>query len=190
MNTTNPPQLALDLVTRIVKEIALHKDELQTSLQPLGHTALITIQVSRGDMGRVIGKAGAHSRALETLVLAIGAKYDTAIRLNIAEPVGGQRDRYGAFSPHPAWDAAHVVQLLADIGQAVFPQPVKAESIDAPGFATALELRINPRESMALARAVEQALNVLFNAIGKANGRLLTVAVVRQGEESPQPTAG
>jgi predicted RNA-binding protein YlqC (UPF0109 family) len=51
---------------------------------------LLTITVSPRDMGRVIGKAGAHIQAMRTLMHMFGLVNSAKISLKVLEPKGGK----------------------------------------------------------------------------------------------------
>jgi len=55
---------------------------------PMG--VLLTISVAPRDMGRVIGKAGAHIQAMRTLMHMYGLISSAKISLKVLEPRGGK----------------------------------------------------------------------------------------------------
>lgn len=56
---------------------------------------LLTLKVSKHDMGRVIGKEGNTAKALRTLLRAVGMTEEARINLVIAEPEGSERAASG-----------------------------------------------------------------------------------------------
>lgn len=184
------PELARSIVERIVKEIALHTNDVRTSLESLGRVWMINVQVNRGDMPRIIGKGGAHSQALSTIIAAIAAKTGEQIRLSIVEPAVGVKDRYPSFAPNFSWNAAPAMTLLSDICDATLPGKSTIRNLDSVNMATVLEVRVDPRVRFDILRGLQSALNTLFNAIGKANGRLLTVELLTPSESNEQAVIG
>ncbi len=55
---------------------------------PMG--VLLSINVSPRDMGRIIGKAGAHIQAMRTLMHMFGLISSAKISVKVLEPVGGR----------------------------------------------------------------------------------------------------
>jgi predicted RNA-binding protein YlqC (UPF0109 family) len=51
---------------------------------------LITLKVSKEDMGKIIGKNGQTAKALRVLLRMMGAKQDARYNLKIIEPEGGE----------------------------------------------------------------------------------------------------
>jgi uncharacterized protein len=50
---------------------------------------LLTLAVSRDDMGKVIGRQGNTAKAIRTLLRVIGMKTNARVNLKINEPEGG-----------------------------------------------------------------------------------------------------
>lgn len=50
---------------------------------------LLTLSVSRDDMGKVIGRQGNTAKAIRTLLRVIGMKTNARVNLKINEPEGG-----------------------------------------------------------------------------------------------------
>lgn len=48
---------------------------------------LISLQVARDDMGKIIGKDGQTAKAIRILLRVIGAKNDERVNLKILEPI-------------------------------------------------------------------------------------------------------
>lgn len=50
---------------------------------------LLTLDVHKDDMGKIIGRAGNTAKALRTLLRVVGMKNDARVNLKINEPEGG-----------------------------------------------------------------------------------------------------
>lgn len=180
-----PEQLATELLTRIIKEITFHHENIRVTSSQLGRSHTLAIQVHKGDMPRVLGKSGAHIKALETLAAAIGASGGVTIRLRLLEPEVGEPDRYEQFRPAENWNSSHVVLLLSDLVEAIFGSS-KVEIFDGEDCTSALEVTIATRENKAVIDAIGNALKVLFKAIGRANGRILTLDIATDSPNTPR----
>lgn len=173
---TNPPEIAENIVRRIVKGIALHQGDVEVGLAGEGTMPIVNVRVNRGDMSRLIGKAGAHSRALEVVVAAISAKYGVPVRVFIQEPTTGMKDRYGGFAPNLNWNSAPLMMLLSDVCDACFSRPTTLDVQDMDVTST-FTVRVDMKEQQPIVQAVSVALGILFNAIGRASGRIVAITV-------------
>jgi predicted RNA-binding protein Jag len=52
---------------------------------------LLTLDVNREDMGKIIGKDGGTAKALRIILRVVGMKHNARVNLKINEPVGGKR---------------------------------------------------------------------------------------------------
>jgi uncharacterized protein len=53
---------------------------------------LLTLDISAGDMGKIIGRSGNTAKAIRTLLRVVGMKNSSRVNLKINEPVGGLRE--------------------------------------------------------------------------------------------------
>jgi uncharacterized protein len=53
---------------------------------------LMTLDVSPGDMGKIIGREGNTAKAIRTLLRVVGMKNNARVNLKINEPVGGMKE--------------------------------------------------------------------------------------------------
>jgi len=85
--TIDPTQSpARDFVEFIVRSIVDNPDgvEVKQTVDNLG--VLITLQVEKGDMGKIIGRSGQTAKSLRVLLRMMGAKNDSRYNLKIIEP--------------------------------------------------------------------------------------------------------
>jgi predicted RNA-binding protein YlqC (UPF0109 family) len=54
---------------------------------------LMTLDVNRDDMGKIIGREGNTAKAIRTLLRVVGMKNNARVNLKINEPEGGMRER-------------------------------------------------------------------------------------------------
>ncbi len=64
--------------------------EITRTVDDLG--VLITLKVSKEDMGRVIGKDGQTAKAIRTLLRAIGSRNNVRVNMKILEPEGSEME--------------------------------------------------------------------------------------------------
>ena len=79
-----------DFVEYVVKSIVGEPEKVSVirSVDSMG--VLLTLQVSKEDMGKVIGRSGQTAKAIRILLRVIGAKTNTRINMKIIEPEGGE----------------------------------------------------------------------------------------------------
>lgn len=53
---------------------------------------LMTLDVNRADMGKIIGREGNTAKAIRTLLRVVGMKNNARVNLKINEPEGGMKE--------------------------------------------------------------------------------------------------
>ncbi len=79
-----------DFVEYVIKSIVDQPDAVTVARSVDDMGVLLTLQVSKEDMGKVIGKSGQTAKAIRILLRVIGAKTNTRINMKIVEPEGGE----------------------------------------------------------------------------------------------------
>ena len=85
--TTGPDK---DFVEYVVKSIVSSPDKVSVTRSVDSMGVLLTLQVAKEDMGKVIGRSGQTAKAIRILLRVIGAKTNTRINMKIIEPEGGE----------------------------------------------------------------------------------------------------
>lgn len=77
-----------DFIEFVVKSIVDAPDlvEINRTVDDLG--VLITLKVSKEDMGKVVGKSGQTAKAMRILLRLVGSKDGNRVNLKILEPSG------------------------------------------------------------------------------------------------------
>lgn len=78
-----------DFVEFIVKSIVNFPDQVQVTRTVDEKGVLLTLKVSKEDMGKVVGKGGQTAKSIRILLRVIGAKTNSRVNLKIVEPDGG-----------------------------------------------------------------------------------------------------
>jgi uncharacterized protein len=73
----------------VVKELVDHPDDVQVKREVDQMGVLLTLDVNREDMGKVIGKMGNTAKAIRTLLRVVGMKNNARVNLKVNEPEGG-----------------------------------------------------------------------------------------------------
>ncbi|MBN2096722.1 KH domain-containing protein [Candidatus Peregrinibacteria bacterium] len=79
-----------DFVEYVVKSIVSDPGKVSVARTVDSMGVLLTLQVSKEDMGKVIGRSGQTAKAIRILLRVIGAKTNTRINMKIVEPEGGE----------------------------------------------------------------------------------------------------
>lgn len=79
-----------DFVEYVVKSIVSEPNKVVVNRTVDTMGVLLTLQVSKEDMGKVIGRSGQTAKAIRILLRVIGAKTNTRINMKIVEPEGGE----------------------------------------------------------------------------------------------------
>lgn len=74
-----------ELVEMMVKSLVDHPDEVEVTEVEGPHSCILELKVARDDVGKVIGKHGAHAEALRTIITAAGGKRKKRYHLNILD---------------------------------------------------------------------------------------------------------
>lgn len=74
-----------DLVEQIVKALVDLPDEVEITEIKGTHAHVIELKVAKEDLGKVIGKGGAHASAIRTLLAAASGKENRRYILEIIE---------------------------------------------------------------------------------------------------------
>ena len=80
-----------EFVEYVVKELVDNPDKVVITRTVDDRGVLLELSVDPGDMGKIIGKAGATAKSIRTLLRVLGAKDDARYNLKISEPEGSER---------------------------------------------------------------------------------------------------
>jgi len=75
----------------IVKGLVDNPNSVKTERNVDEMGVLLTLQVPKEEMGKIIGREGSTARAIRTLLRIVGLKNHARVNLKIAEPAGGFR---------------------------------------------------------------------------------------------------
>lgn len=79
-----------DFVEYVVKSIVNHPEKVVVNRTVDDMGVLLTLQVAKEDMGKVIGKGGQTAKSIRILLRVIGSKTNMRVNLKIVEPEGGE----------------------------------------------------------------------------------------------------
>ena len=79
-----------DFIEHVVKLIVEDPDAVKVSRAVDEMGVLVTLQVAKEDMGKIIGKNGQTAKSLRILLRVIGSKNNARVNLRIVEPEGSE----------------------------------------------------------------------------------------------------
>lgn len=74
-----------ELLTEIVRSLVNDKDQVNVTEINGSTSQILTISVTKSDLGSVIGKQGRTIRAIRTIISAAAAKYDKRVIVEVME---------------------------------------------------------------------------------------------------------
>ena len=141
------------------------------------------------DMGKLIGARGAHVKALQRVLQAMGDKYGQQFKLRLIEG-SGVREGEPVRRPAPDYNPADKKLLLGDVLGEMLDAPAKigveATGKNPPAFTFNIAAGTHQDDERLCGQdygpSALEALEVLFDAIGKKDG--VEFSVVAAGTES------
>ncbi len=88
MTTDNATGADRDFIEYVVKQLVANPDDVKVTRTVDEMGVLISLEVHKDDMGKVIGKSGQTAKALRVLLRVIGSKNNARVNLKILEPGG------------------------------------------------------------------------------------------------------
>ncbi len=82
----------------VVKALVDHPEDVKIKRTVDEMGVLMTLDVNREDMGKVIGRAGNTAKAIRILLRVVGMKNNARVNLKINEPAGNHRDHFNPNS--------------------------------------------------------------------------------------------
>lgn len=96
----------IEFLEYVVKSLADNEDEVKIDRKVDEMGVLLTLSVSRDDMGKIIGRQGNTAKAIRTLLRVIGMKNNSRVNLKIDEPEGSEKPASPAASMSADVDSA------------------------------------------------------------------------------------
>lgn len=84
------PTIDKDFLEYVIKSIVTVPNEVEVTRTVDDLGVLLTLKVSKDDMGRIIGKEGQTAKAIRTLLRVIGSRNNLRVNMKILEPEGGE----------------------------------------------------------------------------------------------------
>ncbi len=98
-----------DFLEYVVKALVDKPEEVEVDRKVDELGVLMTLKVSREDMGKIIGRSGNTAKAIRTLLRVVGMKNNARVNLKIEEPEGGER------APAPEATSKSIDEAMEDL---------------------------------------------------------------------------
>ena len=76
----------------VVKALVENPDDVKINRTVDEMGVLMTLDVNKDDMGKIIGREGNTAKAIRTLLRVVGMKNNARVNLKINEPAGGMSE--------------------------------------------------------------------------------------------------
>lgn len=76
----------------VVKALVEHPEDVKITRTVDEMGVLLTLDIHKDDMGKIIGREGNTAKAIRTLLRVVGMKNNSRVNLKINEPAGAERD--------------------------------------------------------------------------------------------------
>ncbi|MCK5285814.1 MAG: KH domain-containing protein [Candidatus Pacebacteria bacterium] len=113
----------VEFLEYVVKELVDNPESVKVDRKVDEMGVLITLDVDREDMGKIIGKSGNTAKAIRTLLRVVGMKNNSRVNLKINEPEGSvhpapsysETPTEEVSAPAPEMDAGSVDDAMEDL---------------------------------------------------------------------------
>lgn len=158
------------MIRELATAFTVNHAALKISVQPLASRTVINVTPHIDDYGKMVGTSGVRVNALKTIVNAFALRHQRRVSFVLLKPEGVESKERPKFKADPNWKADASLALLKNTLGLLFSAPeVHAED---SGDTTALIAKVSKGDALAdLCYEIGDALDTIFAAIGKAQGR-------------------
>lgn len=175
LKTDRSTDLVVEVVRSLLEGYTRHHRDLKIDGKSMGSIVALQISANRDDQPYLVGRNGQHLAAMNEIMFPIGRRLRRTIVLSLQEPKVGDKLPPRKFETNADWKPDETRKLLNLTLKHVLRADFK---IDEHHDENVSVFQIVPARSdePLLTPALESALDIIFDAIGKANGRTVHVA--------------
>jgi predicted RNA-binding protein YlqC (UPF0109 family) len=175
MNQDTATESIVAVVRELLKGFIHHKRDLKVKGRRMGSIVSVEISGNRDDQPKLVGTRGQHIAAMNLIMRAVGARLNLRIVLSLHEATIGQKLPPRPFRENHNWKPEPTRKVLRQVIDSIFPTaPTIEEHHDENG--SIFQVVPDPQEESLFTKDLEGALQAIFDAIGKANGRTVHIA--------------
>ena len=166
-------QEAIELLTELLKGFTARHEDLQVNGADAGPSkSILAVKCHPWDYPKVVGKQGKNHWSLQRILTAIGARQGRLVEFTLL-PSERREKGPDEFRPDPKWKPGPILLLLNRVlSMAMGPGEYVAKCDQTPELAT---LVVIVDEVTGELMELAQATHAIFHAIGKTQGRKVTV---------------
>lgn len=180
---TNQTETNADLLRDLLTAFIDYPDELAIEPKDFRDAVYWSVQGHTDDHPKLVGKGGAHVKAIKYLLLRMGTAVDTVYSFELLDPEPGRRRQESpqknaeSYDPTPACDL--LIRLLEGLGIGQYAVESKQDATAINPLRYEFNILVRDREDYLLLTAYEKdrdgqtiisALGTLFRAIANRDG--------------------
>lgn len=182
MNTEREELIGLvkQLYTDLVKEVVAHPNKLQVGVKVDDVAVMMLITPHPDDVGRLTGTRNITKDSLMVIFTAIAARYGKRLEYVMDDERAFDYNFLPDFKSRVDWPRIRIMDLIGRTCAALFEHRFEIQVSTLPGKSK-LYIDIRPDEVRHVTETeLCSALSRVFNAIGKANGRIIYIEEIRR----------
>lgn len=190
-NTLLAMGIAETLFPALARAIVVHPDELKVTVLHGTASSSVTATPHPMEAGTLIGKGGRTVRAMQLIAKLAGERYGHVVKWQVACEKGEnppQFDRRDVTFDKP-WKTPQVKSLLVSTLSAFLYLPPSVGVVEDSRLHTLFEVVLDEAEPATNTEddSIADALEHIFNAVGKLCGKTVGVAWIRRSRPMEQP---
>lgn len=180
------------VLRRLIEGFAFFPNDIELSLTTHPYLVRVRIRANARDTAHIIGEEGFQFRSLCKISQAIGKQHGVRVSFSHVErPIVGSKAEYPKFISLPDWPRAKIKALALDTVKRCFVSGDLAsiQDNDVSEEETIFVAHVSELENPRNVESLVGALGVVFNAIGRFHGRVVTLIVIPDvpDDSVPQP---
>lgn len=184
MNETKESQKLKAVFLRLARGFTTKHNMLSCESNHQGDFVTLSPRAHRDDAPKLVGSGASTFRAMINVLTVVANNLGVKFYLSRIKDVAGTEPdaNQPPFYTDENWPKDAIMTTFNETCAELFREPYTAEWNHQSGGKSEIELELSPSERLCVADAqLEDGLSILFNAIGKSNGRVLRVTLKRKG---------
>jgi predicted RNA-binding protein YlqC (UPF0109 family) len=179
--SNNPAEEVGKALLAVLKALTREHQHLKLNGVPYGRSYLFQARASKSDTPKLVGERARTVRALSSLVELMGRRHRQTMQFQLLEPEVGHPGRMQPFMRQETWDAHPTEELAMQVaGECLIHPPLRVVTTNQPNYVSQFTVVANNEERQEVIDALREPFAVIFNAIGKAKGRILQPDVLHE----------
>ncbi len=164
-------QVAIEFIRMVTEPFITHPKDLAITVIALRSESTVIAKPHDDDYGQLVGKNSSMLRALCVLVREIGFRTGRRLKLTVLNPSSPARPKLTPFERRADWTGTELESLARRACEIVLPPPVAVRCEDLNDDMSVIRVHSSEPGPPNVINWIEEALGVVFFAIGKGMGR-------------------